>query len=214
MTDERSVYARAVLGPRDDLLDDVLRRSLLDRELPTIMVDDETGRLLQLLTRMMRPQRVIEVGTLFGYSAIHIARAMPPGGRITTLERDPAPAAIARENFAAAGVQERIEVVVGDALGYLRTVPRESVHMLFIDADKASYPAYLKAAYPLLAPGGLLIADDAFADGDFSAENGERGEPGRHPGITTYNRAVGRSPQLFSALVPTGTGLMISHKEW
>jgi caffeoyl-CoA O-methyltransferase len=163
-------YARTMLGPREPVLDTILRRSL-SAGMPTIQVDDNAGRLLQLLTAMQRPRRVIEIGTLFGYSTIYIARGLPPGGRITTLEIDPVAAGIARENLDTAGVGDKADIVVGDAVDHLATIEPQSVGMLFIDADKKSYPTYLKHAFPLLEPGGLLIADDAFADGDFRAES-------------------------------------------
>src|SRR4051812_16053578 len=96
-TDTRTSYARAVLGARDPVLDDVLRTSLLDRGMPTIQIDDNAGRVLQLLTMLRRPQHVIEVGTLFGYSSIFIARGLMDGARLTTLEIDPDAAMLARE---------------------------------------------------------------------------------------------------------------------
>ncbi|MBB4981698.1 MULTISPECIES: O-methyltransferase [Streptomyces] len=204
-------YVRAVLGPRDEVLDRVLRRSLDGDRMPTIMVDDAAGRLLQLLTLIQRPRRVVEVGTLFGYSAIHIARGLPPGGRLTTLENDPAAAALARENFEIAGVADRVDLVVGNAADHLAAVEPGSVGMLFIDADKKSYPTYLKLGFPLLEPGGLLVADDAFAQGDFGHESGGDGEA-ESAAIHTYCRAVGRSPLLFSAFAGSGTGLLISRR--
>lgn len=209
---ERAAYVRSVLGPREPVLDAVLRRSLLDQDMPTIMVDDDAGRVLQMLTRLHRPQRVIEIGTLFGYSTIHLARGLPPGGRVTTVEADPEAAALARENFEIAEVSDVVEVIVGDAVEYLASVPAESVGMVFIDADKASYPTYLKHGYLALQKGGLLIADDAYADGDFSAESASEGRRERDA-ITVYNRAVTKSPNLFSTFITTGTGFMVSYKE-
>ncbi|MDX2757251.1 O-methyltransferase [Streptomyces europaeiscabiei] len=207
-------YMRAALGDRDEALDRVLRRSLLERGMPTIMIDDNAGRFLQLLTHLHRPRHVVEIGTLFGYSAIHIARGLPPGGRLTTLEIDPAAAELARENFEIAGVADRVEVLVGDAAGHLAEMERASVGMLFIDGDKKSYPSYLKVGFPLVEPGGLLVADDAFAHGDFGAESDPDAGPDREArAIRTYAGAVGRSPLLFSAFVATESGLLVSRKK-
>ncbi|CQR66120.1 O-methyltransferase [Streptomyces leeuwenhoekii] len=214
MTRTPQGYLRAVLGPRDPVLDDILRRSLLDDRFPTIQVDDNAGRILQLLTRLRRPGHVLEIGTLFGYSTIHLARGLPEGGRVTTLEIDPRAAEVARRNLRTAGVDDRVDVVVGDAFAYLASVPQESVGLVFIDADKKSYPDYLKLCYPLLEPGGLLIADDAFAQGDFTAERVEGSDEDREvKAIHQYNRAVGRSTRLFSAFVGTESGLLVSVKE-
>ncbi|MFD9002374.1 O-methyltransferase [Streptomyces sp. NPDC059582] len=225
-------FTRAMLGPRDAVLDEVLRRSLGAAGLPTLHVDDNAGRLLQLLTCLHRPLRVIEIGTLFGYSTIHIARALPPGGTVTTLEIDPAAAKVAAENFALAGVADRVDIVVGDAVDHLATVPPESIGMLFIDADKKSYTRYLKYGFPLLEPGGLLVADDVLARGDYSAESSDAGAGAKADAdtdadtdadadagsrevaaLTAYTRAVGRSPRLLSAFAGTENGLLISRKE-
>ncbi len=214
MTMPEAGYIRSVLGPRDPVLDEVLRTSLATFRMPTIQVDDNAGRVLQLLTKMHRPARVLEIGTLFGYSAIHIARGLPEGGRLTTLEIDPAAAELARRNLAHAGVGDRVDVVVADAADYLLTVPPRSIGMLFIDADKKSYATYLKYGFPLLEPGGLLVADDAFARGDYSGESEADAAADREvKGILTYARAVGRSPRLFSAFVGTTNGLLVSYRE-
>jgi predicted O-methyltransferase YrrM len=206
-------YVRSVLGPRDRVLEEVLRRSL-SAGMPAIQVDDNAGRLLQLLTRLHRPTHVVEVGTLFGYSTIYLARGLPPEGRITTIEVDPAAARLAGENLALAGVADRVEVVVGDAVDHLGAVEPASVDLLFIDADKASYPTYLKHGFPAVAAGGLIVADDAFAQGDFTAEAAPGSDDRRAvSGILTYTRAAGRSPRLFSAFMGTANGLMVSVKE-
>lgn len=205
-------YARAVLGPREPLLDEILRRSL-GAGMPTIQVDDNAGRLLQVLTAIQRPRLVIEIGTLFGYSTVHIARGLPAGGRIVTVETDPVAAGMARENLDAAGVGDAVEIVVGDGAEYLASVEPGSAGMLFIDADKRSYPAYLKHGFPVLEAGGLLIADDAFADGDFRAESRSGTDSDEVQGILAYVGAVGRSPRLFSAFAGTGHGMLISRKE-
>ena len=209
-----SGYIRSVLGPRDPVMDDILRRSLLDDRLPTIQVDDNAARILQLITQLARPQHVLEIGTLFGYSTIHLTRGLPDGGRVTTLEIDEATAQVARRNLETAGVADRVDVVVCDALDYLTGLPAETFGLIFIDADKKSYPLYLQHCFPLLEPGGLLIADDAFALGDYDAERDPSGDARLEAqGIQTFARAVGRSPRLFSAFIGTESGLMISRKE-
>jgi caffeoyl-CoA O-methyltransferase len=209
MTPERLAFASAALGPRDATLDRILRASLLDHRMPTIQIDDNAGRVLQALTMLRRPRRAIELGTLFGYSTIFIARGMPEDGQLTTVEVDRRAAELARRNLAEAGLADRVEVVVGDAAQYLDSVPRESAGLIFIDADKESYPRYLGLCFPLLERGGLLVADDAFADGDFSVD----GDHARATdAIRKYARAAGRSSQLFSCFLGTESGLMVSMK--
>jgi predicted O-methyltransferase YrrM len=202
-----AAYVQAILGPREPVLDTILRDSLLGHGLRPMQVDDNAARVLQLLTMIHQPRRVIEVGTFFGYSAIHIARGLPESGRLTTLEIDAELAELARRNLAAAGVADRVDVIAGPAADHLGRVEPKSVDMIFIDADKAAYPEYLKQCYPLLRPGGLLIADDAFAHGDFSAEGADA-----TTAINTYNRAISRSPNLFSAFIGTNNGFLVSCK--
>jgi caffeoyl-CoA O-methyltransferase len=206
-------YIKNVLGPREKLLDEIMKESLLSHGLPPMQVDDNAARFLQLLTMIHRPQRVIEVGTFFGYSAIHIARGLPEGGRLITLEIDSRAAELARRNLDAVDLGDRVEVVVGDAADYLARVQQKAIDMIFIDADKRNYPTYLKLCFPLLRVGGLLVADDAFARGDFSSEARDEGDGGTEiRAINTYNRAVGKSPHLFSAFVGTNNGLLVSYK--
>ncbi|MFI6080786.1 O-methyltransferase [Streptomyces sp. NPDC051217] len=208
-------YIRSRLGPRDETLDRVLRDALIREGMPAIQVDDNGARMLQIITRMYRPRLVVEVGTLFGYSAIHIARGLPPEGRLITIESDVRAARMARRYLDEAGVGEKVEVVHDDASDYLATLPRESVDMIFIDADKKSYPQYLKACFPVLRSGGVLIADDVAPGGDFSGEATPGADPDREAAaIDAYVRAAGRSNRLFSAFIGTGHGLLVSFKDW
>jgi caffeoyl-CoA O-methyltransferase len=207
-------YVRAMLGPREQLLDEILKDALLGHGFVPMQIDDNAARVLQLLTMIHRPRRAIEIGSYFGYSSIHIARGLPEGGKLTTLEIDGTVAELARRNVELAGLSDRVDVVVGAAAGHLANVQRDSVDMIFIDADKRMYPEYLKLCFPLLRPGGILIADDAFALGDFSGEAHDGGDGGTEiKAINTYNRAVCKSPRLFSAFIGTNNGLLVSVKE-
>lgn len=205
---KRSVYSRAVFGARDCTLDAVLRRSLLEERFETIQIDDGAGRILQLLTLLHKPMRVVEIGTLFGYSTIHIARALPEGGQLIGLEVDPRAASAARRNLDAAGLSDRAEIIEVDAVEHLVGLPDGVLDMAFIDGEKADYPSYLKALARKLRSGALLIADDAFADGSYDAAPG--GTAREATGIHAYNCAVAGSSHFFSALIPTDTGLMVS----
>lgn len=205
---ERSAYERAVFGARDLTLETVLRRSLLEDRFETIQIDDGAGRILQLLTLIHKPMQVLEIGTLFGYSTIHIGRALPEGGRLTGLEIDPRAANAARRNLDAAGLSDRVDIIEIDAVEYLAKLPDGVLDMAFIDGEKSDYPSYLKALVRKLRSGALLIADDAFADGPYSTAPGSMAR--ETTGIHTYNRTMAGSSHFFSALVPTETGLMVS----
>lgn len=211
MTMTASEYERAIFGPRDTILDKILRRSLGDEALPTIQVDDGAGRALTMLTMLRAPRRALEIGTLFGYSAIYIARALRPGATLVSLEVDARAAEVARRNIAEAGLAHAVEIVTVDAIEYLRTGETGELDLVFIDGEKRAYPDYLRACYPLLSDGGMLIADDAFGAGDYTGEGSDGDEA--QQAITTYNRAVARAPHLHSAFVGTTAGMMVSVKK-
>jgi predicted O-methyltransferase YrrM len=130
--------------------------------MPAIEVSAQHGKLLFLLATAMRATRVLEVGTLAGYSTIQLARGVGPGGRVVTLEYDPRHAEVARENLARAGVDDRVGVIVGAALDTLPTlVDRdERFDLIFIDADKENNVAYLEWAIKLAAPGAIVVVDN------------------------------------------------------
>ncbi|WP_069812840.1 O-methyltransferase [Streptomyces sp. TP-A0874] len=215
MTGSPDHYIRSMLGPRDGVLDEILRDALLDKRLPAIQVDDNGARMLQLITMLHRPRLVVEVGTLFGYSAVHIARGLPPDGRLVTIESNAESARLAEGYLKRAGVADRVEVVHADAATHLATMDPDSCDMVFVDGDKKSYPQYLKLCFPLLRSGGLLIADDTAPGLDFSGESEPGADPDREAvAINTYVRAAARSNRLFSAFVGTTHGLMVSYKDW
>ncbi|HEV7853900.1 MAG TPA: O-methyltransferase, partial [Mycobacterium sp.] len=150
-----------VLHTEDDALR-AARESAAAADMPAIEVSAQHGRLLSLLARMANAKRVLEIGTLAGYSTISLARGVGPDGRVVTLEFEPRHAAVARKNFERAGVAERVEVIVGTALD---TLPRlaergETFDMFFIDADKENNVAYVEWAIKLGRPGSVVVVDN------------------------------------------------------
>jgi predicted O-methyltransferase YrrM len=132
--------------------------------LPEISVSPAQGRLLQVLAKGAGARTILEIGTLGGYSAICLARALPPNGRLITLEVNPSHAAVARANIARAGLADAASVVVGPALETLSTLTGP-FDFIFIDADKPSYSEYLSWALRLSRPGTLIVADNVVRDG-------------------------------------------------
>lgn len=136
-------------------------------DLPDIQVAPNQGKLLQLLALSLRAQRILEIGTLAGYSTIWMARALTKGGRVVTLESDPKHAAVARENFERAGLAQAIEIRVGPALETLPMLePDPPFDLVFIDADKASSAAYFEHALRLSRPGSVIVVDNVVRRGD------------------------------------------------
>lgn len=142
--------------------------------MPPIQLGVSEARLLELLLGIVGARRVVEIGTLAGYSAIRIARALPMRGRLWTIEAEPKHAAVARENLAAAGVADRITVLEGAALGVLPSLERDApFDAVFIDADKGNYDAYGRWAAKALRPGGLLLADNVYLFGKLMGKSAE-----------------------------------------
>ncbi|MDQ1685861.1 MAG: hypothetical protein QOC82_2598 [Frankiaceae bacterium] len=157
-------YLESVLLDADPALDAALRRAA-DAGLPPIQVSAMQGKLLHLLVRAIDAKRVLEFGTLAGYSAIWIARGLADGGRLTTLEVDPRHAQIATENLAAAGVSDRVDVLVGPAIDSLPALDGETFDLTFVDADKVSTSAYVDWAVGHTRPGGLVVVDNVVRQG-------------------------------------------------
>jgi predicted O-methyltransferase YrrM len=137
-------------------------------ELPAIDVAPNQGKLLQLLAQLAGARRILEIGTLGGYSTIWLARGLPAGGRLITLEFNPKHAEIARANIARAGLAEFVEIRVGaalDTLPKLQSESKEPFDLIFIDADKANNSEYVRWAIKLSRPGTLIIVDNVVRDG-------------------------------------------------
>jgi predicted O-methyltransferase YrrM len=160
-------YLAARLLPSDAILDDVVRGSM-EAGLPQIQVSPVLGRFLNLLARLQGATRILEIGTLAGYSTIWLARALPPGGRLITLEANPVHAEIARANLRRAGFERTVEVRLGlalDSLPALAADGEEPFDLVFIDADKENNPEYVAWALRLSRPGTVIVVDNVVRNG-------------------------------------------------
>ena len=160
-------YLVDLLIPVDEALDHATEASAA-AGLPPIAVTPPGGKLLHLLARLVGARRILEVGTLGGYSTIWLARALQPGGVVTTLELDPGRAQLAAANVAHAGLSTLVDIRVGRAVESLATLAAEgggSYDMIFIDADKASIPEYFTWALRLSRPGSLILVDNVIRNG-------------------------------------------------
>ncbi|MER8615076.1 O-methyltransferase [Mesorhizobium sp. M0220] len=167
-------YIVEVLFEADPALDAVLAANH-DHGLPAIDVSPAQGKLLSLLARMQGAKKVLEIGTLGGYSTIWMARALPVDGKVVTLELDPHHASVARSNFERAGVSDRVELRVGPALQSLAALGAENAgpfDFIFIDADKPNNPHYLSWAMRLSRPGTVIVCDNVIRDGAVVNEDG------------------------------------------
>ena len=171
MTEQNWNDIDAWLAERVVAGDEVLDAALTDSDaagLPAIAVSPLAGKLLHLIVRLRDARRVLEVGTLGGYSTIWMARALPPSGTLLTLELEPKHAEVARRNIERAGLASRVEIVVGPAiesLENLRAARVELFDLVFIDADKRSNDAYFEHALALTRPGSVIIVDNVVRKG-------------------------------------------------
>ena len=185
------------------MLEGALQRAK-DAGLRSIQVPPELGRLLSILVQATGAQRVLEIGALAGYSAIHLARALPHDGQLISLEIDPKHAAVARENLALAGLTTRAEVRLGPALDLLPPLANElPFDLAFIDADKETYPAYLDWCLRLVRPGGLIVVDNVLSRGCGPAPSADNADG--HP-IAAMNAAAAHDSRLEAIIVPTRDG--------
>jgi len=205
VSDDIAAYLAGLFSPEDDVLRAV--RAAAERAgMPPIAVVPETGRFLQVLLRAAGARRVLELGTLGGYSAICMTRALPADGRILSLEISPAHAAFARRQLERAGVANRVEVRTGAALDLLPALEGERFDVVFLDADKASLPAYFDWALRLLRPGGLVIADNALRGGRVLDDRDD--DPDLR-GIREFNRKLATDSRVTGLVVPIGDGVGI-----
>jgi predicted O-methyltransferase YrrM len=189
-----------------DLDDDVLRAAVeasVAAGMPQIQVSAALGRFLNLQARAIGARRILEIGTLAGYSSIWLARALPADGRLVTLELSPKHAEVARGNLARAGVDAVTEVRVGPAMESLAALVAEEVEpfdMVFIDADKEGYPDYLEWSLRLSRPGTLIVADNVVRGGAII----DAAHPdSRVQGLRRFNEALSNNRRLAATILQT-----------
>ncbi len=194
-------YVEHLFQPEDDVLREIRARST-KAGLPEIQVGPMDGRLLEFLARTCGARKAVEVGTLGGYSGVCLLRGMPEG-HLHTFELSESHAAVARESFLRAGVGTRATVHVGPAVTMLPKIETEGpFDLVFIDADKVSYPTYREWAAKNLRPGGLILADNTFAWGGIATSQ-EEGPAA----LRRFNQAQAEDKRFLSTIIPTAEGL-------
>jgi caffeoyl-CoA O-methyltransferase len=200
-------YLNRVFQPEDAALREARERSL-KAGLPEIQVGSMDALHLEVLTRAVGARKAVEIGTLGGYSGTAIARGLGKGGRLHTFEIERKHADVALETFRKAGVEDRVEIHLGPALERLPDVEGEApFDLVFIDADKESYPAYLSWAARHLKIGGVVLGDNTFAFGEIVDGRSAGAEA-----IREFNRELAQGGRFRSTLLPTGEGLTLGVK--
>ena len=193
--------AERLVGPDDDL-DAALARSA-EAGLPAIAVSAPQGKLLQLLARAIRARRILEIGTLGGYSTIWLARALPDDGQLVTLELEEKHARVARSNLDRAGMGERVEIRTGPALDTMARLLEEKADpfdFVFIDADKENIPAYFDLAVQLSRPGAVIVTDNVVRDGALA--DATTSDP-RVLGVRAFHEMLASRPDVEATTIQT-----------
>lgn len=198
-------YISNLLLPPDPALDAALQATA-DAGMPPINVAPNQGQLLRILSRSISARNILEIGTLGGYSTIWLARALPAGGRLITLEYDPRHAEVARGNIGRAGLADVVDIRVGAALDTLPQLAAETpgpFDLVFIDADKANTAAYFEWALKLTRPGSLIIVDNV-------VRNGAVIDPGSDDpsviGVRRFNDVLAAEPRVTATIIQTVGG--------
>lgn len=201
-------YIADLLAPDDPVLA-TTEQSIIDAGIPAISVSANQGKFLYLLAQLCRAQRILELGTLGGYSGIWLARALPPGGLLTTIELEPAYAEVARQNFLRAGLADKVDIRIGRGLDVLPQLEAEGAgpfDLVFIDADKPPYTEYFRHALRMSRPGTIIVADNVVREGKVL----DAGHPDeRVQGVRRFNEMLAAEPGVTATILQT-----VGVKEW
>lgn len=178
-------------------------QSIIDSKIPPISVSPNQGKFLQLLARLCNAKKILEIGTLAGYSTIWMARALPKDGKLITLEYSPLHAEVAQKNIERAGLKEKVEIRVGKGLDLLPVLVKENAgpfDMIFIDADKPPYTEYFEWSLKLSRPGTLIVSDNVIRDGKVLLKE----SPDEMvAGVKRFNAALAANPAVTATIIQT-----------
>jgi caffeoyl-CoA O-methyltransferase len=212
LTPELADYVRASSEAPDDVAADLLAETaaLAERgEAPaTFQIAPEQGAFMQLLTRALGARRAIEIGTFTGFSALCIARGLPDDGTLLCLDRSKEWTAVARRYWNRAGLGERIELRLGDALPTLQALPEEpTFDLAFVDADKTGYRAYVDELYPRMTPNGVVLLDNTLRSGKVLDPASDDDHA-----LVALNASLAGDPRWETVLLPLADGLTMLRK--
>ncbi len=201
-------YLEQHTTPMDEVLAELYRDTFLHQMNPRMMSGPVQGRLLQFLCEMLKPKRVLEIGTYTGFASICIARGLPEGGRLVTIEADEEYEGVIRRYLSKARVENRVALMIGDAKTVIPTLP-DTFDLVFIDADKISYSKYFDLVIDKVVPGGFILADNVLWDGKvLNVQAKERDTQA----MQAFNDKVQNDPRVENVLLPIRDGLMMIRK--
>jgi caffeoyl-CoA O-methyltransferase len=200
-------YADQVSEPVDPLLQELREETYATMSAPNMQVGRIEGTFLKLLVQLSRAKRVLEIGMFTGYSGLCMASALPDDGELITCDVDPKAEAIAKRYFARSPHGKKIQVRMGPALETIRGL-KDPLDLVFIDADKENYPNYYDAVFPLVRPGGLIVADNALWSGRVLDPKADSDRA-----IVAYNQKVSSDPRVTKVMLTVRDGMFLALKK-
>jgi len=194
-------YVSGLFGDEDEALRKTVK-SIKDENIPQISVSANQGKFLQVLARLCNAKKILEIGTLAGYSTIWMARALPKSGKLISLELDPHHAEVAKRNISAAGLSDIVDIRLGKAMDSLQQLIKEDAgpfDMIFIDADKPPYKEYFELSLKLARPGTLIIADNVIRDGKVLLDKTDE----MAEGAKRFNAALAGNNAVTATIIQT-----------
>lgn len=205
-------YAHQIFKPEDSILREIRERSLKEG-LPQIQLGDMDALHLEVIVRAIGAKKAVEIGTLAGYSGTAILRGLGKGGELFTFEYSAHHAKVSEESFRKAGFSKQVKIFIGPAIENLSKVEYEGpFDVVFIDADKESYPAYLDWATKNLRPGGVVLADNTFAFGMIADQKLAKENEKEVKALREFNIKMAQSEYFRTTIFPTGEGLTMGVK--
>ncbi len=199
-------YIEEHCSPPDEVLAELYRYTFNNAVNPRMIAGPVHGKFLELISRMLKPERILEIGTYTGYSAICLARGLRPDGKLITIEVNDELREISLSFFRKAGLSDKIELVNGDALKIL-TGLKETFDLIYIDAEKEQYPDYYVLSRKLLKKGGYIIADNVLWDGKVIVTTTNPDKSTR--GILAFNKMVQEDREVDNLMMPFMDGVMV-----
>jgi len=194
-------YVSGLFGDEDEALRKTVK-SIKDENIPQISVSANQGKFLQVLARLCNAKKILEIGTLAGYSTIWMAKALPKSGKLISLELDPHHAEVAKRNISAAGLSDIVDIRLGKAMDSLQQLIKEDAgpfDMIFIDADKPPYKEYFELSLKLARPGTLIIADNVIRDGKVLLDKTDE----MAEGAKRFNAALAGNNAVTATIIQT-----------
>jgi predicted O-methyltransferase YrrM len=208
-SEEIHQYAESFTTGESELLYDLNRQTHLKTELPVMLSGHLQGRFLSMISKMIRPDFILEIGTFTGYSALCLAEGLHPEGKLITIDNHPEQAAIAQQYFDRSPYKNQINLIVGKALDVLNYLNYE-FDLVFIDADKINYSAYFDQIIGMVKKGGYILADNVL----YNAEVLNKTNAGKNAkAMHAYNEKISLDSRLENVLLPLRDGIMISRKK-